>query len=281
MTQAPVAIDLATTTDFSFLPTHRTCACPPGRLNCLSRKELIPLASTVIDVKPRHRWNEHHPARFIPQVPEKFIKLFSHKGECVLDPFCGSGTTNVVALKLGRSSIGIDINPRSVTLALQRLQEASVDMFAEPTHHRIVQGNALEVLQCIPYGTIDLIVTSPPYFDVVDYEDPSTEQWGNIHDYPTFLNKVRQAFLCMVRVLKPGGWMIVVTQDVFKRDAKCPIHADYIVIGRDTGLEVWSTQVYILNYSTGGRLIYGYPTAYYPKNDHEFIVIFRKPLLEE
>lgn len=151
-------------------------------------------------------------------------------------------------------------------------------MFAEPTHHRIVQGSMLEVLQCIPQGTIDLIVTSPPYFDVVDYNDPSPEQWGNIHEYPAFLDKMRQAFHWMVWVLKPGGWMVIITQDVFKRNFKCPIHADYIVIARDVGLEVWSTQVYILNYSTGGRLIYGYPTAYHPKNDHEFIVILRKPL---
>ncbi|MDW8119030.1 MAG: DNA methyltransferase, partial [Chloroflexota bacterium] len=276
MTQTTATVDLSQDADFSFLPARRTCGCKNSRLNCLSRQELIPLASTVIDVKPRHRWDEEHPARFIPQVPEKFIKLFSHKGECVLDPFCGSGTTNVVALKLGRSSIGIDVNPKSTALAMQRLAQAATDMFVEPTHHRILTGSMLNVLPSLPDGSIDLIVTSPPYFDVVDYRDSTPEQWGNIHDYATFLHKMEKAFYQMARVLKPDGWMVVVTQDVFKKEAKCPIHADYIVMGRAMGLEVWSTQVYILNYSTGGRLIYGYPTAYYPKNDHEFIVIFRK-----
>ncbi|MER3402574.1 MAG: hypothetical protein C4336_03605 [Armatimonadota bacterium] len=79
---------------------------PPERLNCLTRRELIDRGSTVIDGKVRYRWAEKHPARFIPQVPEKFIKLFSHQGETVLDPFCGSGTTNGAALQLGHSSIG-------------------------------------------------------------------------------------------------------------------------------------------------------------------------------
>jgi DNA modification methylase len=242
---------------------------------------MLELGSTVIDVKQRHRWQENHPARFIPQVPEKFIKLFSHKGETVLDPFCGSGTTNVVALQLKRSSIGIDVNRRSVEMTYERLRATARNLFADdeaPTHHRVVHGSCLEVLPLIPAGTIDLIVTSPPYFDVVDYGDDHPEQWGNIHDYGEFLKRMEAAFAEMKRVLKPGGWMVVVTQDVFKSYAKCPIHADYIFICRDKlGFEVWSTQVYILNYSTGGRLVYGYPSSYYPKNDHEFIVVFRKP----
>jgi DNA modification methylase len=274
-------VDIQMSADFSFLPTRRVCQCQPGRLNCLTRQEMLELGSTVIDVKQRHRWQENHPARFIPQVPEKFIKLFSHKGETVLDPFCGSGTTNVVALQLKRSSIGIDVNRRSVEMTYERLRATARNLFADdeaPTHHRVVHGSCLEVLPLIPTGTIDLIVTSPPYFDVVDYGDDHPEQWGNIHDYCEFLKRMEAAFAEMKRVLKPGGWMVVVTQDVFKSYAKCPIHADYIFICRDKlGFEVWSTQVYILNYSTGGRLVYGYPSSYYPKNDHEFIVVFRKP----
>jgi DNA modification methylase len=274
-------VDIQMSVDFSFLPTRRVCQCQPGRLNCLTRQEMLELGSTVIDVKQRHRWQENHPARFIPQVPEKFIKLFSHKGETVLDPFCGSGTTNVVALQLKRSSIGIDVNRRSVEMTYERLRATARNLFADdeaPTHHRVVHGSCLEVLPLIPAGTIDLIVTSPPYFDVVDYGDDHPEQWGNIHDYGEFLKRMEAAFAEMKRVLKPGGWMVVVTQDVFKSYAKCPIHADYIFICRDKlGFEVWSTQVYILNYSTGGRLVYGYPSSYYPKNDHEFIVVFRKP----
>ncbi len=272
--------DIRLGADFSFLPTKRTCSCAPERLNCLSRSEMLELGSTVIDVKQRHRWQENHPARFIPQVPEKFIKLFSHEGETVLDPFCGSGTTNVVALRLNRSSIGIDVNERSVRMTYDRLIEAVQTLFGSEqpmTHHRVVHGSCLDILPLIPDASVDLIVTSPPYFDVVDYGDDHPEQWGNIHDYREFLKRMEAAFAEMHRVLKPKGWMVVVTQDVFKSYAKCPLHADYIFICRDKlGFEVWSTQVYILNYSTGGRLVYGYPTSYYPKNDHEFIVVFQK-----
>ncbi len=261
--------------DFSWLPTKRTCACPDGKLNCLTRAELIKFGSTVIDLKPRQRWKEKHGGRFIPQVPEKFITLFTHPGEIVLDPFCGSGTTNVEAKRLKRNSVGIDINPYSTGMTLHRLAE--LDMLEKSsTRHEIVQGNCVEVMEQIPKESIDLIVTSPPYLDVVDYNNNHPEQWGNIHDYPAFLDKMKLAFEKMYRVTKPDGYVVVVTQDIYKRYAKCPLHADYIFICRTMGFEVISTQVYILNYSTGGRLVYGYPKSYYPKNDNEFIDIFKK-----
>ena len=208
-------------------------------------------------------------------MPEKFIKLFTHPGETVLDPFCGSGTTNVEAKRLGRDSIGIDINAYSTGMTLHRLAE--VDMLQPSnTKHQIIQGNCVDVMDKIPKQSIDFIITSPPYFDVVDYKDNHPEQWGNIHDYSTFVDKAKRAFEKMHNIMKPNGYVVVVTQDVYKKYAKCPLHADYIFICRKLGFEIISTQIYILNYSTGGRLVYGYPKSYYPKNDNEFIVIFRK-----
>ncbi|HQG53737.1 MAG TPA: site-specific DNA-methyltransferase, partial [Bacteroidales bacterium] len=44
-------------------------------------------------------------------LPEWFIKLFTKPGDWILDPFMGSGTTNIVAQKMSRNSIGIEIVP--------------------------------------------------------------------------------------------------------------------------------------------------------------------------
>src|SRR4051812_16843478 len=52
-----------------------------------------------------------HPGRFASQLPASLIGLLSEPGDIVLDPFMGSGTTLVEAQRLGRQSIGIDINP--------------------------------------------------------------------------------------------------------------------------------------------------------------------------
>ncbi|RLD06894.1 MAG: site-specific DNA-methyltransferase [Chloroflexi bacterium] len=55
--------------------------------------------------------NKRHSAAFPKHLPEWFIKLFTQEGDWVLDPFMGSGTTNRVAQRLRRNSIGIEILP--------------------------------------------------------------------------------------------------------------------------------------------------------------------------
>lgn len=63
----------------------------------------------------------HHPYESPPETMRRFIQLFSRPGERVLDPFCGSGTTLVEALKLGRQAIGYEINADYVSVAEGRI----------------------------------------------------------------------------------------------------------------------------------------------------------------
>ena len=65
--------------------------------------------------------NKKHSAAFPESLPEWFIKLFTKEGDTVLDPFMGSGTTNIVAKRLGRHSIGIEIMPEYHALAADTL----------------------------------------------------------------------------------------------------------------------------------------------------------------
>ncbi len=58
-----------------------------------------------------------YPARFIPQIPATFIKLFTEEGDTVLDPMCGCGTTLVEALGHNRNAIGNDLNPLAVLIS--------------------------------------------------------------------------------------------------------------------------------------------------------------------
>jgi DNA modification methylase len=62
-----------------------------------------------------------HPAMFPEELPRRLMKLFSYKNDIVLDPFNGVGTTTLVAGKLGRRFIGIDISRQYCNIALQRL----------------------------------------------------------------------------------------------------------------------------------------------------------------
>lgn len=70
--------------------------------------------------------NRGHSAAFPESLPEWFIRLFTAPGDVVLDPFVGSGTTIAAARRLGRASIGIDINPGFCDQAQQRGEDIHV-----------------------------------------------------------------------------------------------------------------------------------------------------------
>ena len=65
-----------------------------------------------------------HPAPFPVSLAERLVRLFSFAGDVVLDPFCGTGSTSVAALNTGRSSIGNEIDPSYVKLAIERVSFA-------------------------------------------------------------------------------------------------------------------------------------------------------------
>lgn len=64
-----------------------------------------------------------HPAPFPEELPNRLIKLYSFKGDVILDPFLGSGTTSLAAVKNGRNYIGYDTNEEYIELANRRVAE--------------------------------------------------------------------------------------------------------------------------------------------------------------
>lgn len=66
--------------------------------------------------------NKNHSAAFPEELPEWFIKLFTKQNDTVLDPFMGSGTTLIVANRMRRNSIGIDIVPEYYEMVRKQLQ---------------------------------------------------------------------------------------------------------------------------------------------------------------
>jgi len=77
---------------------------------------------------PETRMKDHnHPAMFPEELPRRLMKLFSYKNDIVLDPFNGAGTTTLVASRLGRRFIGIDLSSEYCVTALGRLSKTTGD----------------------------------------------------------------------------------------------------------------------------------------------------------
>ncbi len=78
-------------------------------------------------IPPETRMKEYgHPAMFPEEIPRRLLKLFSYRGDLVLDPFNGVGTTTLVAWKNHRRFIGIEISPQYCQTALERIERSGV-----------------------------------------------------------------------------------------------------------------------------------------------------------
>ena len=71
----------------------------------------------------------NHPAPFPLKLATRLVRMFSFHGDTVLDPFCGTGTTMIAALRYGRNSIGIDIDPEYCRMAAGYLKKESSNLF--------------------------------------------------------------------------------------------------------------------------------------------------------
>src|SRR4051794_30517633 len=89
-----------------------------------------------------------HPGKMLPNLAAHAINSFTAPSDLVLDPMCGSGTTLVEAMHLGREAIGIDIEPRYADLA-----EANVDLAASQGAAgtaKVLTGDATALLDLVP-----------------------------------------------------------------------------------------------------------------------------------
>lgn len=72
---------------------------------------------------------DNHIAMFPEELPRRLIKMFAFVGDTVLDPFAGSGTTNLAAKNIGRNSIGYEINPEFIPIIKQKLGALQKDIY--------------------------------------------------------------------------------------------------------------------------------------------------------
>ena len=103
-----------------------------------------------------------HSAPFPEDIPEFAIKVYTHKGDTVLDPFAGSFTTSLVAMRTGRHSIGIDVKDEFIKLGLKRLKNAVVQRTLDKTH-------AFEVLDYNDIKDKKIRIPKSQIFDKEDY----------------------------------------------------------------------------------------------------------------
>jgi len=94
-----------------------------GKTSTISRDEFLEFTRSVWTFPAESARRIGHPAPFPIELPYRLIQLFTFEGDVVLDPFCGSGTTCLAAIKTGRRYIGYDNQVDYVKLAEERIKE--------------------------------------------------------------------------------------------------------------------------------------------------------------
>ncbi len=96
---------------------------PLKRRSTISRDEFLEFTKSVWTFPAVSAKQVGHPAPFPVELPYRLIQLYTFEGEIVLDPFVGSGTTCIAALKTKRHFVAYEINPEYVDLAERRIKE--------------------------------------------------------------------------------------------------------------------------------------------------------------
>jgi len=227
-----------------------------NKLNDLSGREWIKFTKSWFVHRPEPRGDRkiRHPASFPESLVREFVSFFTKKGESVVDPFLGTGSTLVAALETGRSGIGFEIVKKYADIPRERVKEALTRnraqeevMARESSRIRIVTGDSSKLSKIWKqkgFPPADYCITSPPYWnqlrrshmrqkgrvekglDTAYSDDP--DEIGNIEDYHDFLGALKHIFDEVFKVMRPKGYLTIVTNNVFTDGRMYPLAFDTV-----------------------------------------------------
>ncbi len=136
--------------------------------------------------------------RYPDALVEYFVREFTKPGDVVLDPFAGFGTTLKVAERLDRVAYGVELEPMRAAWVREGLRHPE----------NLIQGDArsLRVLNIPP---VDLVMTSPPYMNRGDTEDPLSAYQMDGQGYEAYLLGLAEVFRQVRDLLKTEGRLVI------------------------------------------------------------------------
>jgi DNA modification methylase len=243
---------------------------------------------------PRKKEVLTHPAKFPETLAQEFVKFFTKKGMTVLDPMAGTGSTLVAALRSGRNSLGIELNPKYADIARQLLATERVAL-GQPAHElsaQVITADAGKILAG-DLPIIDYVFTSPPYWDMLHARGAQTQKsrrslddldviysddpadLGNIHDYDDFVEKLVTIYANLKPCLRQKAYLTIVVKNVKKGGRIYPLAWD---LGRELG-KVYTLKDEKIWCQDNQRLSpYGMGSAWVSNTFHHYCLQFRNEL---
>jgi SAM-dependent methyltransferase len=260
----------------------------------------------------------------LPELARRAIEHYSEPGDLVVDPMCGVGTTLVEAIHLDRRALGVELEPRWSAVATANIALAHEQ--GATGRAGVIEGNARDLprlltrkarrflippragVSRVGTGSVDLILTSPPY--ACEVGEISKSAWGqgrnlcppDTRNYSTdrtnlghargddYRTAMADIYGACAAVLKPGGFLVTVTKDLRERGGLRDLAGDTVALCRAAGLQYWQHVIALLAAIRDGELV-PYPSFFQltqtrkavARGDrialvmYEDVLVFRKP----
>lgn len=271
------------TTDFIKIDNARLCDCKKGFLSCIEAREWMKNQIGVwqFSYEPRDiRDKNVHPAVFPIAMAKRVIEQFTHRGELVLDPFVGSGTTLLAAQDLDRNTLGFDLKQEYVDLSNSRVAVPPENCHCKQI---AVCDDARNIVNRVVPGTVKLAFTSPPYANILNRERKNksrrgdlrqNEQFGKVEQYSqdprdlgtleadAFELAISEIFKQMMPVFEEKAHLLINITDAWIDGKRVPLHINIINGMRAAGYEFRNTIILDRRNLVNKIGIFGWPSSY-------------------
>jgi len=161
---------------------------------------------------------------FIPQIPNQFIRRYTKKGEWVLDPFLGSGTTLIECKQLGRNGIGIELNNEVIKLAKANLVK---EKNRSKVKTKVIKGDSRKAdlkseLTKLKINSVQFVLLHPPYWDIINFSKKKSDL-SNAKSVEEFLQMFGQVIDNTCYVLDDERYLAVVIGDKYSDGEWIPL----------------------------------------------------------
>lgn len=256
----------------------------------------------------REKRHLKHGATYPEKLCNRLIKMYSKKGDMILDPFLGTGTTVMAAVKAQRNAIGIELTDRFYETAereIKSIYEASqltlFEGMCDYGDYKLYKGDCCEILKQIDDESVQLTITSPPYADLIHkvvedrtlhhkksafvtennstanlYSDDSKDL-GNM-PMEEYMEKVELIMKELFRITRCGGYNAWVVKDFRDTKNKVPyvdLHSKIAAAAEKAGFKYHDLIIWDQN-EHRKLVLLGYPSVFYVNQNHSYIVIVRK-----
>src|SRR3972149_4856323 len=288
----------------------KSCDCASSHISCITAKEWVKsqvaiqqFPITEDEIKEFYyesrdiRDKDVHPAVFPIALPAHFIKTLTHKGELVLDPFAGIGTTLLAAQDLGRNALGFDLKEEYVEISRKRLGQKKI--MDDGTRQIVILDDAHNIPEYLEENTVSLCITSPPYANMLAHRrlnksmrgdlrknshylkvqqysnDPADLGTMNHEEYSKALKEIYSGILPLMR---KRAHCIINVNDVWENNKRIPTHIYVLEALQKAGFEFRNTFIWDKRNLVNRVGIFGWPNNFISLGaTMEFILDFWRP----